>query len=217
MPTPPPQSSTIDCTNRTTARGAGRRRVADRVGDAEPLRPGADRRRVQLAQRLGIRARRVLGDEHHGQALLHARTSPPLPSARSNRSIVQSSAYWRIGLDPMKVHASIGTPVRCTISAIGAMSATSVRDGAVGGDLQLRGRRSRAPAARRRGPRAAPAPGSPMSAVSMPSASMRCRISSFCSIVGVRTDGDCSPSRSVSSSSITGAAGAAGASTVFQS
>ena len=37
----------------------------------------------------------------------------------------------------------------------------------------------------------------------MPSASIRCRISIFCSIVGVRTDGDCNPSRSVSSSSIT--------------
>jgi hypothetical protein len=47
-----------------------------------------------------------------------------------------------------------------------------------------------------------PAPGSPMSAVSIPSASMRCRIPIFSSIVGFRTDGDCSPSRSVSSSSI---------------
>ena len=34
--------------------------------------------------------------------------------------------------------------------------------------------------------------------------SIRCRISIFCSIVGQRTDGDCRPSRSVSSSSITG-------------
>ena len=46
-----------------------------------------------------------------------------------------------------------------------------------------------------------------MSAVSMPSASMRCRMRIFWSIVGVRTDGDCSPSRSVSSSSITRVAG----------
>ena len=45
-----------------------------------------------------------------------------------------------------------------------------------------------------------PAPGSPMSAVSMPSRSMRWSSSIFCSMVGVLTEGDCSPSRSVSSS-----------------
>ena len=75
--------------------------------------------------------------------------------------------------------------------------------GAVGAHLQLRRRRSRAPGARRRATTCGPAPGRPMSAVSMPSSSIRCRISIFCSMVGVRTDGDCSPSRSVSSSSIT--------------
>jgi hypothetical protein len=55
-----------------------------------------------------------------------------------------------------------------------------------------------------------------MSAVSMPSLSIRCRISIFCPMVGVRTDGDCSPSRSVSSSSMT-RDGRAGAPILFQS
>ena len=64
-----------------------------------------------------------------------------------------------------------------------------------------------------------PAPGRPMSAVSMPSRSIRWRISIFCSMVGVRTDGDCSPSRSVSSSSRIGPGGcdARPGSTRFQS
>jgi hypothetical protein len=39
----------------------------------------------------------------------------------------------------------------------------------------------------------------------------------FCSISGQRTDGDCSPSRSVSSSSMTRAPDGAGRSSVFQS
>ena len=42
-----------------------------------------------------------------------------------------------------------------------------------------------------------------MSAVSMPMRSSRCRMRSFWSIVGARTDGDCRPSRSVSSLSCT--------------
>jgi hypothetical protein len=62
-----------------------------------------------------------------------------------------------------------------------------------------------------------PAPGSPMSAVSSPSALMRCRMRIFCSMLGVRTEGDCNPSRSVSSSSWTVVAGAGGASIAFQS
>ncbi len=51
--------------------GARRRRVADGVGDAHPRRAGADRRRIQPPQRLGIGARRVLGDVHHRQAFAH--------------------------------------------------------------------------------------------------------------------------------------------------
>ena len=60
-----------------------------------------------------------------------------------------------------------------------------------------------------------PAPGSPMFAVSIPRTSIRSSRSSFSSIAGVRTDGDCNPSRSVSSSSIT--AGPAGGASAFQS
>ena len=63
-----------------------------------------------------------------------------------------------------------------------------------------------------------PAPGRPMSAVSMPSSSMWWRMSIFWSMVGERTDGDCSPSRSVSSSSIAiGLAGPSGDASWFQS
>ena len=43
------------------------------------------------------------------------------------KSRPQPSAYWRIGLEPMKAQHSIGTPVRSTISAIGLISATIVR------------------------------------------------------------------------------------------
>jgi hypothetical protein len=57
-----------------------------------------------------------------------------------------------------------------------------------------------------------------MSAVSMPSPSMCRRISIFWSMVGERTDGDCSPSRSVSSSSIAiGLPGPSGDASWFQS
>jgi len=42
-------------------------------------------------------------------------------------SIVQPSAYWRIGLDPMKAATSIGIPTRCEISTTGRMSTSSVR------------------------------------------------------------------------------------------
>ena len=63
-----------------------------------------------------------------------------------------------------------------------------------------------------------PAPGRPMSAVWMPSLSIRCRISSFRSIEGVVTLGDCSPSRRVSSSnSIVRAGAGRGSPATFQS
>ena len=64
--------SAITCAaNCTTARRARRRRVADRVGNADALRAGVDRALVDRAQRLGIGARRVLGDVHHLEAFLH--------------------------------------------------------------------------------------------------------------------------------------------------
>ena len=46
---------------------------------------------------------------------------------RCRYSIVQPSAYCRMGLDPMKAQHSMGTPVRCWISAMGLMSAAIVR------------------------------------------------------------------------------------------
>ncbi len=54
----------------------------------------------------------------------------------------------------MNVPTSSGRPVRWLISAIGVMSATVVRAAQLARTLQLRARRSRAPAARRRRPRA---------------------------------------------------------------
>ncbi len=101
----------------------------------------------------------------------------------------------------MNAPHSIGTPVRCWISAIGLMSDTSVRAAQL---ARIRRRPSAIARARRSTSLATfgPAPGSPMSAVSIPSPSMRWRMSIFWSIVGDRTEGDCRPSRSVSSSSI---------------
>jgi hypothetical protein len=134
---------------------------------------------------------------------------------RSRCSIVQSSAYSRIGLEPMKQQHSIGTPVRCWISAIGCTSATTVRAAqfALMRSLAVPISRARRSTSRTT---CGPAPGRPMSAVSTPMPLRRWRISSFCSIEGARTDGDCSPSRSVSSSSITSGGFGAGASR-FQS
>ncbi len=135
--------------------------------------------------------------------------------SRCRWSSVQSSVYWRIGLDPMNVQHSIWIPVRCEISMIGVMSPSVVRAAQFGRMRSFAltiSRASRSTSLTTCGP----APGSPMSADSMSSASIRCRIRIFCSIVGARTLGDCSPSRSVSSSSITGR-GSGGASNVFQS
>ena len=50
----------------------------------------------------------------------------------SMRSSVQPSAYWRIGEEPMKQAASMAMPVRCEISTIGWMSATTVRAAQLG-------------------------------------------------------------------------------------
>ncbi len=114
----------------------------------------------------------------------------------------------------MKAQHSIGTPVRCWMSAIGLMSATIVRAAQLARIFSRRSPMARASRSTSRATRG-PAPGRPMSAVSMPSASMCCRMSIFSSIVGVRTDGDCRPSRSVSSSSI--ATGRGPATSWFQS
>ena len=101
----------------------------------------------------------------------------------------------------MNAQHSIGMPARCEISTIGVMSAITVRAAQLARDRQLGvGDLARQPLdvlARRCGrPRQADVGGVDAEP------SMRCRMSSFSSIVGDRTDGDCSPSRSVSSSSI---------------
>ena len=51
---------------------------------------------------------------------------------RSIRSKSQSSAYWRIGEEPMKQDTSIGMPTFCEISMIGRMSASTVRAAQLG-------------------------------------------------------------------------------------
>ena len=121
---------------------------------------------------------------------------------RSMRSKSQSSAYWRIGDEPMKQDTSIGIPTFWEISMIGMMSAATVRAAQFGRIFIL----PRTISCARRvtvSTTCGPAPGSPMSAESIPSASMRWRMRIFWSIDGLLTDGDCRPSRSVSSSSST--------------
>ena len=130
-------------------------------------------------------------------------------------SSVQFSAYWRMGEEPMNVHTSIGRPVLCETSTTGSMSRSMVRAAqfaAMDSFAETISCASRVTSRTTCGP----APGSPMSAVSMPNWSIRWRIRIFWSMSGVRTEGDCSPSRSVSSSSSTGVA-AGVSSIVFQS
>ncbi len=67
MPTPPPHSSTTPAMKLDDGGRTGRRRVADRVGDAHPGGAGADRGRIKAAQRVGIGARRVFGHVHDRQ------------------------------------------------------------------------------------------------------------------------------------------------------
>ena len=103
----------------------------------------------------------------------------------------------------MNVQHSTGTPVRCTMSAIGRMSATSVRAAqfariASRSSPIVRASRSASAATRRPGARQ-----TDVRRVDAEPVHPR-RMSIFSSIDGMRTDGDCSPSLSVSSSSITG-------------
>ncbi len=79
----------------------------------------------------------------------------------------------------MNVPTSSGRPVRWLISAIGVMSATVVRAAQLARTFSLASTISRA--SRSTSPTTCgPAPGRPMSAVSMPSLSIRWRISIFC-------------------------------------
>ena len=99
----------------------------------------------------------------------------------------------------MNVQTSIGSPVCWVISATGSMSRTMVRAAQF---ARIRSRESTISRASRvtSATTWGPAPGRPMSAVSMPSWSMSRRISILRSISGALTEGDCRPSRSVSSS-----------------
>ena len=118
---------------------------------------------------------------------------------RSIRSKSQSSVYCRMGDEPMKQETSIGMPTFWEISMIGRMSAATVRAAQLGRIFifdRTISWASRVTVSTTWGP----APGRPMSAESIPSASIRCRIWIFCSIDGLLTEGDCRPSRSVSSS-----------------
>src|SRR5690348_7114068 len=122
--------------------------------------------------------------------------------ARSIRSSVQSSAYCRMGDDPMNVAASMGIPAACEMRAIGSTSLTTVRAAQLASSGSFADAISVASAsvsARVLGP----APGSPMSADAMPSSTMRCSSACLSSMAGSVTDGHCSPSRSVSSFSST--------------
>ena len=116
------------------------------------------------------------------------------------------SVKRRIGLEPIKVAASMGSPVVCTISAIGRMSFSWVRAAQLARIFIFCATISRASAVTASTARA-PAPGSPRSRESIPSASMRWRISIFSGIDGSRTEGDCNPSRRLSSLSSTGPGG----------
>ena len=78
------------------------RRVADGVAEAEPRGAVIDRDLEERREHLGARARRVLGDVADGEAGLH-RDVDRLGAMRSTiGSRSQSSANWRIGLEPMK-------------------------------------------------------------------------------------------------------------------
>jgi hypothetical protein len=103
-----------------------------------------------------------------------ASTAKRIASAdwRTRNSSSHPSAYWRIGDEPMNTQASAATPVRSAISTIGSMSRITVRAaqfGVIDSLASAISRHSASTSAAARGP----APGSPTSAVSMPSASIR--------------------------------------------
>jgi hypothetical protein len=120
----------------------------------------------------------------------------------SRKSSVQFSVKRRMGLDPINVAASIFSPVRCTISAIGRMSFGWVRHAQLARIFILWPTISRAKASTCSTARG-PAPGSPRSSELMPRVSIRWSIGIFSWMEGSRTEGDCKPSRKVSSLSKT--------------
>ena len=114
------------------------------------------------------------------------------------RSRVQSSAYCRMGDDPMNVAASIAIPTSSATRTIGSMSAITVRAAQLGASGSRASRISVA-SARTCSTTRGPAPGKPMSAATMPRSAMRWSRRCLTSSAGSRTEGDCRPSRSVSS------------------
>ena len=153
--------------------------------------------------------RRSSGDERTVSSVTYI-TGRFSPTAKPTASLVKrrmwsrshSSAYWRTGLEPIKTQASMGMPVSWLTSAMGWMSTIRVRAAQLGRmfiRLSEISRQSRVTDSSC----LLPAPGKPISAVSMPSRSIRWSISTLVSSDGSITEGDCSPSRSVSSSSIT--------------
>ena len=160
-------------------RGAGRRRVADGVGDADARGAGADRRRVQ--------PRSVSGSARVVSSVTYI-TGSPSPHRERDRLFGQ--------LQQLIERPAFGVlPERARADERAALDrhAGPLRD--LGDRLDVGddacARRSSAVTRRRastisRASRSTsrttcgPAPGRPMSAVSMPSRSIRCRISSFC-------------------------------------
>ncbi len=98
----------------------------------------------------------------------------------------------------MNVAASIGMPTSSATRTTGSISAITVRAAQFGKIGSLWSRISRA-STRTCSTTRGPAPGSPMSAATMPRSAMRWSSRFLTSSDGSRTDGDCSPSRSVSS------------------
>ena len=182
--------------------GAGGGGVADGVGDAHPPRAGLDRLGVEAPQVVGLGAGGVLGDEHHRQPLadgeLHRLAGEAQHAVEVPRLGVLADgagADEAGGLDRQAGRLrDVGDRLRRRRSSCARRS--WARWGASA-------RRSPAPAARRRRPRAArrrAGRGRPTRCRGRPSGGA---CSSFSSIDGDRTDGDCRPSRRVSSSSST--------------
>src|SRR6266480_3793760 len=114
------------------------------------------------------------------------------------RSRVQSSAYCRIGDEPMNVAASMLIPTSWATRTIGSTSAITVRAAQFGARGSLASRISVA-SARTCSTTRGPAPGKPISAATIPRSAIRWSSRFLTSSAGSRTEGDCRPSRSVSS------------------
>jgi hypothetical protein len=177
MPTTAPESRITRATNVTTAEAP--------TGVAWPTVSATQMRLAPAEIAHEYSARSVSGLARVVSSVTYITSSPSLTAnvmassvVLSRKSSVQPSVNWRIGDEPMKVAHSIGTPVRCAISATGRMSLMCVRAAQLAftaSRAELISRASRSTSQATWGP----APGRPMSAVSMPSASIRWRILIF--------------------------------------